>query len=93
VPRAGVSGPGSLHRLRTRAIRRDAALAAVLRRLRTDRGLSQEAVAHRADISFTTLAKIELGQSSPAWATVRAIARALGVTMGELGSAIDAEDV
>jgi transcriptional regulator with XRE-family HTH domain len=70
----------------------DPALAAVLRRLRTDRGLSQEAVAHRADISFTTLAKIELGQSAPAWATVRAFARALGVTMGELGDAIDAEE-
>jgi transcriptional regulator with XRE-family HTH domain len=69
----------------------DPALAAVLRRLRTDRGLSQEAVAHRADISFTTLAKIELGQSAPGWATVRAIARALDVTMGELGDAIDAE--
>ncbi len=70
----------------------DPALAAVLRRLRTDRGLSQEAVAHRADISFTTLAKIELGQSAPAWRTVRAVARALGVTMGELGDAIDAEE-
>lgn len=70
----------------------DPALAAVLRRLRTDRGLSQEAVAHQADISFTTLAKIELGQSAPGWATVRAIARALGVTMGELGDAIDAEE-
>ena len=70
----------------------DPALAAVLRRLRTDRGLSQEAVAHRADISFTTLAKIELGQSAPGWATVRAVARALDVTMGELGDAIDAEE-
>jgi transcriptional regulator with XRE-family HTH domain len=70
----------------------DPALAAVLRRLRTDRALSQEAVAYRADISFTTLAKIELGQSVPGWATVRAIARALEVTMGELGDAIDAEE-
>ena len=74
-------------------MRSDPALAAVLRRLRIDRGLSQEAVAHRADISFTTLAKIELGQSAPAWATVRAIARALGVSMGQLGDAVDAEDV
>jgi len=74
-------------------VRSDPALAAVLRRLRIDRGLSQEAVAHRADISFTTLAKIELGQSAPAWATVRAIARALGVSMGQLGDAVDAEDV
>jgi transcriptional regulator with XRE-family HTH domain len=70
----------------------DPALAAVLRRLRVDRGLSQESLAHRADISYTTLAKIELGRSAPAWATVRAIAQVLGVTMGELGDAIDTHE-
>jgi transcriptional regulator with XRE-family HTH domain len=70
----------------------DPALAAVLRRLRVDRGLSQESVAHRADISYTTLAKIELGQSAPGWATVRAIAQVLGVTMGELGDAIETHE-
>jgi transcriptional regulator with XRE-family HTH domain len=70
----------------------DPALAAVLRRLRVDRGLSQESVAHRADISYTTLAKIELGRSAPGWATVRAIAQVLGVTMGELGDAIDTHE-
>jgi transcriptional regulator with XRE-family HTH domain len=73
-------------------VRHDPALAAVLRRLRAERGLSQEAVAHRAEISFTTLAKIELGQSAPAWTTVRAIARALEISMGDLGTAVDAEE-
>jgi transcriptional regulator with XRE-family HTH domain len=69
----------------------DPALAAVLRRLRTERGLSQESVAHRADVSYTTLAKIELAQSAPAWATVRSIADALGVTLAELAAAVEAE--
>ncbi|MGH2902792.1 MAG: helix-turn-helix domain-containing protein [Solirubrobacteraceae bacterium] len=69
----------------------DLALAAVLRRLRTDRGLSQEAVAHRAGISYTTLAKIELGTASPAWATVRSIADALGITLSELAAAVEAQ--
>lgn len=70
----------------------DPALAAILRHLRTERHLSQESVAHAAGVSYTTLAKIELGQSAPAWATVRALAKALGVNMAELGTAIDAED-
>ncbi len=69
----------------------DPALAAVLRRLRAERGLSQESAAHQAGISYTTLAKIELGQSAPAWATMRALVDALGVSMAELGAAIDAE--
>jgi transcriptional regulator with XRE-family HTH domain len=43
-------------------------------------------------MTFATVAKLELGQSSPAWATVRAIARALGITMAELGAAIEAEE-
>lgn len=69
----------------------DAALAAVLRRLRIERDLSQETVAHQAGVSYTTLAKIELAQSNPGWATVRAIADALGVTLVELAAAVEAE--
>jgi transcriptional regulator with XRE-family HTH domain len=81
-----------VHRLRRIAVPPlDPALAIVLRRLRIDRGLSQEFVAHKAGIAYSTLAKVELGRSSPAWGTVRAIADALNVTMSELGAAIDAE--
>lgn len=69
----------------------DPALATVLRRLRTELDLSQESIAHKAGISYTTLANIELAQSAPAWGTVRAIAEALGVSMGKLGTAVDAE--
>lgn len=67
----------------------DLALAAVLRRLRTERSLSQEFVAHRANVSYTTLAKIELGQSAPAWGTVRALAAALDVSLSDLAVAIE----
>jgi DNA-binding XRE family transcriptional regulator len=70
----------------------DPALAAVLKRLRIERGLSLEAVARDADISYTTLAKIEHERTAPAWLTARAIARALNVTMTELGEAIDAQE-
>jgi transcriptional regulator with XRE-family HTH domain len=67
----------------------DPALAAVLRRVRGERGLSQESVAHQAGVSYTTLAKIELAQSAPAWHTVRSLAKALGLTMTELGAAVE----
>jgi transcriptional regulator with XRE-family HTH domain len=69
----------------------DPALAVVLRRLREKRGITQEALAFHAGITTGSLSRIELAQVSPAWATVRSIARALNVGMGELGSAVEAE--
>lgn len=69
----------------------DPALAAVLRRLRLERGESQESVAYRSGLSSGSYARIELAQSAPGWDTVRSIARALKVTMAELGAAVDAE--
>lgn len=67
----------------------DPVLAAVLRRLREERGLSQEALAYRAGITAGSLGRIELAQSSPSWATVRQIAKALGVTMTELAATVE----
>jgi transcriptional regulator with XRE-family HTH domain len=69
----------------------DQALAAVLRRLREESDESQESVARRAGMSKGALLEIEAGRSSPAWTTVRALAGALGVTLVELGAAIEAE--
>jgi transcriptional regulator with XRE-family HTH domain len=68
----------------------DPALAAVLRRLRVERGATQEALAYRSGITTGTLARIELGQASPAWATVREIATALDVSLIELAEAVEA---
>jgi transcriptional regulator with XRE-family HTH domain len=67
----------------------DLALARTLREIREKRGESREAVAHRAGLSLGSLARIELGQASPAWTTVRAIADALGVSLRELGAAVE----
>lgn len=69
----------------------DAALAAVLRRLREARGLSQEATAQAAGISLNTYSRIERGHAAPSWTTVRRIADALGVGMGELGAEVERE--
>jgi transcriptional regulator with XRE-family HTH domain len=69
----------------------DPALAAVVRRLREERGMTQEALAFASGVTTGSIARIELVQSVPGWDTVRSIAKALGVRMAELGAAIDAE--
>ncbi len=75
----------------SRAPAPDPVLAAVLRRLREDRGWTMEALAFKSGVSISSLGRIELGRASAAWATVQQIADALGVSMGELGAAVDAE--
>jgi transcriptional regulator with XRE-family HTH domain len=64
-------------------------LGAALRELRTERGMTQEAVAQAAGITVAHLSSIERGLANPSWGAVTAIARALGVSMGELGSLTD----
>jgi transcriptional regulator with XRE-family HTH domain len=73
-----------------RTLAPDPALASVLRRLRLEQGATQEALAHDSGITTGSLARIELGQSSPAWTTVRQIADALDVTMVEIAAAVEA---
>jgi transcriptional regulator with XRE-family HTH domain len=50
-----------------------------LRELRKQAGLSIESLADRAGLHRMTVAKIELGQRAPAWATAVSLARALDV--------------
>jgi DNA-binding XRE family transcriptional regulator len=69
--------------------RADQRLATVLRTMREDRGLTREHVAYNAQLTTASLAKIELGQSSPAWATVVRIARALETTMAEIAELVE----
>jgi DNA-binding XRE family transcriptional regulator len=51
--------------------------------------MSQESVSHAADITLGAYGRIERNEVAPAWPTVRAIARGLGITMQELGAAVD----
>lgn len=64
-------------------------LGAAVRQLRNERGMTQEALAHAAGLALGTVTGVERATSAPDWATVRAIANALGVSMAELGAAID----
>ncbi len=65
------------------------ALGEAVRQLRSKRGLTQEALAHGAEITTGTLSLIERGLANPTWGTVRAIAAALEISMGELGKNAD----
>jgi len=71
----------------------DLALAAVLKHEREARGESQETLAYKAGLSSSSLGAIELGRSSPAWSTVRAIIAAWGMTLGELAAEIERGEV
>ena len=60
------------------------AFGAVVRALRTEDGIAQEALAHLAGIERSHMGKIERGQHMPTLALVLRIARALGRSAGEL---------
>jgi transcriptional regulator with XRE-family HTH domain len=67
----------------------DPDLAHALRALREQQGRTQEDLAHDVGITVNALARIERGQADPRWTTVRRTARALGISISELGHAID----
>jgi len=55
-----------------------------LRHLRAERGLSQVALAERAGIARSYLARLELGQQDPTLGTVEKLAKALRVRVSRL---------
>jgi transcriptional regulator with XRE-family HTH domain len=63
----------------------DTTFAAALRRERDRRGWSVAELAGRAGLCRTSVWKLEAGLRAPTWATVQALARALGVPAGRLG--------
>jgi transcriptional regulator with XRE-family HTH domain len=68
----------------------DRALAVTIRTLREERGVTREAMAHEVGITTGSLAHIELAQSVPSWASFCCIARALGLSISELATEIEA---
>jgi transcriptional regulator with XRE-family HTH domain len=65
------------------------ALGEAIRQLRQKRGITQEDLAHEADITTGTLSLIERGHANPTWGTVKGIAAALSTPLGELGQLVD----
>jgi transcriptional regulator with XRE-family HTH domain len=62
----------------------DLALAAAIRELREERGLSQEELAFASGVTTAAISKTERGATDPSWETVRKIASALDVCPSEL---------
>jgi transcriptional regulator with XRE-family HTH domain len=63
---------------------RDKPIGEQLRAWRAARGLSQVALAERADVVPVLVAKLELGQTDPRLSSLRKLAKACKVTVGEL---------
>ena len=63
--------------------------AANLRRLRTERGLSQERLAHAANLNMTHVAKIERSEREPGVRTISKLAIALRVSTADFFEGID----
>jgi transcriptional regulator with XRE-family HTH domain len=51
--------------------------------------LANERVSQFLWVTVAALARIERGQANPRWTTVRSIATALGIGLGELGEAVE----
>jgi transcriptional regulator with XRE-family HTH domain len=59
-------------------------VAANLRRLRAERGMSTVALARQSGVARATLAQLEAGRGNPTLETLYALANALGVGLAEL---------
>jgi transcriptional regulator with XRE-family HTH domain len=59
-------------------------LAMRLKRLREERGLTQDRLAKRSGVSHGYLARLEIGMHDPSLSTLKKLAKALKVTVAEL---------
>jgi gp16 family phage-associated protein len=57
-----------------------------LRKLRTDRGLTQSALARRVGLDPSQVSRLEKGKGNPRWGTAKRIAIGLGITLAELAA-------
>lgn len=67
------------------------AFGRVLRRLRTDLGLSQEALGFDADLRRTYISILELGEQQPSLTSILKLAKALGRSASELMDLVEDE--
>ena len=67
----------------------DSELGQAVRQLRDEHSLTQEDLAHDADITVAALSRLERAETNPSWATVRRVAAAFDVTVAELAERAD----
>lgn len=61
-------------------------LGRAIKMLRHERGLGQHHLAWKSGVTLSTIADIERGATDPKWATVKKIAKGLGISMAELAA-------
>ncbi len=54
--------------------------------------MTREGLAFASGLTVGSIARVELVQSVPGWDTVRAIAKALNVSLADLGGAVEAQE-
>jgi transcriptional regulator with XRE-family HTH domain len=60
------------------------AFAQVLRRLRKDKGLSQEELAHQSDLDRTYISLLERGLRQPSLSSILRLSKSLGVSSADI---------
>jgi transcriptional regulator with XRE-family HTH domain len=68
----------------------DQTLASVIKRMRIEHGMTQEALAFKAEVKIATLSRVERGVTNPVWPTLVKIADAFDITPVELVAAVEA---
>jgi transcriptional regulator with XRE-family HTH domain len=68
----------------------DPVFAALLKRTREERGITQEDLAYHSGITVSALSRIERGLNNPRLSTVIRIAQALEISLVELVTRLDA---
>ena len=65
------------------------AFAEVLKELRTQKGLTQEALALEAETERSHISALERAEKGPSLATILSLAKALGISAGELVARVE----
>lgn len=66
-----------------------APLGQAVKQLREKKGLTQEAVAHAANVHPTWVSRLEGGTLNPSWGMIARVADALGIKLSELARAAE----
>jgi transcriptional regulator with XRE-family HTH domain len=64
----------------------DKQLAQAVRRLRMERGLTQEELAFKTNLTVAAVGRIERADANPQWSTLKQIAAALDLTIAQLAA-------
>lgn len=62
---------------------------AAIRRLRHEHGITQEALAFKANVTIAALSRIERGVTNPRWNTIEAVVGALEITLQDFARAVE----